>query len=98
MILCIYKVHERTVFFKGIYTSGNSRTRRTGSPEHPKENNRLQAYMRWYYACNYMEVHACIFQRNPYFRELTYRRTASPEHPKENTRLYAGPWDNVMHI
>ena len=36
----MHKVHNGTVFIKGIYTSGNSRMAEAGSPEHPKENSR----------------------------------------------------------
>ena len=52
----MHKVHNGTVFIKGIYTSGNSRMAETGSSGHPKENSRYDAYMRWYYACKYAKV------------------------------------------
>ena len=43
MILCIlYKVHD---FSKESILQG-THYRRTGSPEHPKENNQIIAYMR----------------------------------------------------
>ena len=79
MILCI---KYTSVFFKGIYTSGNSRTAGLVRPNIQKKITDYSVHEMmhiWY------KVHECILQRNLYFRELTYRRTGSPEHPKENT-------------
>ena len=45
MILCIYKVHA-SVFFKGIYTSGNSRTAGLVRPNIQKKIMQIIAYMR----------------------------------------------------
>ena len=133
MIWCIYCIKYTSEFFKGIYTSGNSRTAgwfaRTS-----KRKQQINANMWWYYAyikytsvffkgiytsgnsrtaglvrpniqkkitddsvhvmilCIY-KVRKCIFQRNLYFRELTYRRTGSPEHLKgENMILVYMIW------
>ena len=74
-----------SVFFKGIYTSGNSLTARLVRPNIQKKiiDYSVHEKILCIYYIKYTEG---IFQRNLYFRELTYRRTVSPEHPKENQR------------
>ena len=76
-----YYIKYTRVFFKGIYTSGNSRTAGLVRPNIQKKITDYSVHEM--ILCIY-KVHECIFQRNLYFRELTYRRTGSPEHPKEN--------------
>ena len=73
-----------SVFFKGIYTSGNSLTAGLVRPNIQKKRKDYSVHDM--ILCIY-NVHECIFQRNLYFRELTYRKTGSPEHPKENNSL-----------
>ena len=81
---CYAYIKYTSVFFKGIYTSGNSRTAGLVRPNIQKKIPDYSVHETM--LCIY-KVHECILQRNLYFRELTYRRTGSPEHPKENTRL-----------
>ena len=90
------KVHEDSVFFKGIYTPRELTHCRTGSPEHPKENNRYMRIWDDIMHVKYTNV-SRIFQRNLYSRELTRGRAGSPENPKGNNR-YMRIWDDIMHV
>ena len=90
----MHKVHNGTVFIKGIYTSGNSRMAELVRPNIPKKIVDVRA---WDDIMHKVHNGTCIYQRNLYFRELTHDRTGSPEHPKENSR-YMLTWDDIMHV
>ena len=81
---CYAYIKYTSVFCKGIYTSGNSRTAGLVRPNIQKKITDYSVHVM--ILCIY-KVHKCIFRRNLYFRELTYRRTGSPEHPKEKQNI-----------
>ena len=88
------KVHECAVFFKGIYTPGNSRTTGLVRPNIQKKIRDIWVH-EMILDVKYTKI--VYFQRNLYSRELTHGRTGSPEHPKENNR-YMRIWDDIMHV
>ena len=78
----MHKVHNVTVFIKGIYTSGNSRMAELVRPNIQKKIVDVRAWDDFMH-----KVHnGTVFSKGIYFRELTHGRTGSPEHPKENSR------------
>ena len=72
------KVHECAVFFKGIYTSGNSRTTGLVRPNIQKKIGDI-----WVHEMKLDAKYTKLvyFQRNLYSRELTRGRAGSLEHP-----------------
>ena len=86
------KEHECAVFFKWIYTPGNSRT---VGPVRPNIQKKIRDIcVHEMILCMSSTRMCCIFQRNLYCRELTHGRTGSPEPPKENKR-YLRTWDDI---
>ena len=81
---CYAYIKYTSVIFEGIYASVNSRT---AGLVRPNIQKKIPDYSVHETMLCIHKVHKCIFQRNRYFREFTYRRTGSPEHPKENNRL-----------
>ena len=86
----MHKVHNGTVFIKGIYTSGNSRMAELVRPNIQKKI--ADTCIHEMILCMQSTQRYCIYQRNLYFRELTHGRTGSPEHPKENSRCAYMRW------
>ena len=72
------KLYECAVFFKGIYTSGNSRTTGLVRPNIQKKVRDI-----WVHEMKLDVKYTKIvyFQRNLYSRELTSGRAGSLEHP-----------------
>ena len=83
------KVHECAVFFKGIYTSWNSRT--TGLV---RQNIQKRIRDIWVHEMKLDVKYTKLvyFQRNLYSRELTRGRAGSTEHPQENNRYMRMRW------
>ena len=74
--------YTKIVYFQRNLYSRELTHGRTGSPEHPKENNR---YMRiWDDIMHVKYTDVLYFSKESYFRELTHDWAGSPEHPKEN--------------
>ena len=87
------KVHECAVFFKGIYTSGNSRTIGLVRPNIQKKITDIWIH-EMILDVKYTKV--VYFQRNLCSSELTRGRACSTENPKENNRCMC-IWDDIMH-
>ena len=88
------KVHECSVFFKGIYTSGNSRTTGLVRPNIQKKIRDIWVHEMILHV-KYTKI--VYFLRDLYSRELTRGRIGSPGHPSENNR-YMRIWHDIMHV
>ena len=91
----MHKVHNGTVFIKGIYTSGNSREAELVRPKIQKRIS--DTCIHEMILCMESTQRYCIYQRNLYFSELTHGRTGLPEDIKENSG-HVRTWVDIMHV
>ena len=91
----MHKVHNGTVFIKGIYTSGNSHEAELVRPKIQKKI--ADTCFDEMILCMESTQRYCIYQKNLYFSGLTHGRAGSSEDPKENSR-HVHTWDDIMHV